>query len=126
MRVRARFPLVVSPLLLAAASFAAEDPDDPWVDRFEPLGGQQGATVAVEIVGRNLAPPPAVAFDSPHLVWEDGEAISDSKITGRIRIDSRAAPGPHIATLLTAAGRANSGCFTSMSFPRHTKPSPTT
>ena len=117
MRVRARLPLVVSPLLLAAVSFAAEDPDDPWVDRFEPLGGQQGATVAVEIVGRNLAASPAVAFDSPHLVWENGEAISDSKITGRIRIDSRAAPGPHIATLLTAAGRANSRLFYVDEFP---------
>ncbi len=117
MRVRARLSFFISPLLLAGVSLAAEDPNDPWVDRFEPLGGQQGTTVAVEIVGNNLADPLDVTFDSPHLVWENGEAASDSKITGRIRIDSQAEPGPHIATLLTAAGRANSRLFYVDEFP---------
>ncbi len=117
MRRRARLLFLVSPLLPAAASFAAEDPDDPWVDRFEPLGGQRGATVAVELVGKNLGQPLDVAFDSPHLVWENGGEAADSKVSGRIRIDSQAELGPHIATLITAAGRANSRLFYVDAFP---------
>lgn len=109
--------LALTPLLFAAAGLAAEDPNDPWVDRFEPFGGRQGATAAVEIVGRNLASPLDVAFDSPHLTWENGRAVSDSKITGRIRIAAQAEPGPHIATLLTASGRANSRLFYVDAFP---------
>lgn len=109
--------LALAPLLLAAAAFAAEDPNDPWVDRFEPLGGQQGATAAVEIVGRNLAAPLNVTFDSPHLTWESGRAVSDSRITGRIRIAPQAEQGPHIATLRTASGRANSRLFYVDAFP---------
>ncbi len=109
--------LVISTLLLAAGSLAAEDAGTPWVDRFEPLGGQHGTAVAVEIVGENLAGPVDMAFDSPHLTWENGKAISDSKIAGRIWIDSQAATGPHIATLITQAGRANSRLFYVDMFP---------
>lgn len=117
MTTPARLRLLISALLLAATGFAAEDPEDPWVDRFEPLGGQAGTTVAVEISGKNLEGRADVTFDSPHLVWENGSTAADSKIAGRIRIHSQAEPGPHIATLITAAGRANSRLFYVDAFP---------
>jgi hypothetical protein len=117
----ALWPLVC---VLAVAAFASEDPNDPWVDRFEPFGGQIGTTVAVELTGKNLTAPLRVEFDTPHLIWESGEAVSDSKLSGRIRIESQAALGPHIATLITSSGRANSRLFYVDAFPSSAEAEP--
>jgi len=116
-------PLVCA-LVLAVAALASEDPNDPWVDRFEPFGGQSGKTVAVELTGNNLAAPLRVEFDTPHLVWEPGDAVSDSKLSGEIRIESQAALGPHIATLVTSSGRANSRLFYVDAFPSSAEAEP--
>ncbi len=96
---------------LAAAAGVAEDAADPWIDRIEPFGGQLGTTVEVALVGRNLAEPAAVAFDSPQLTWEAVGLTSPGELRGRIRIGPDAAPGPHVATLSTPAGRSNSRLF---------------
>lgn len=95
----------------AAAAGAAEDPADPWIDRIEPFGGQLGTTVEVALVGRNLSEPATVAFDAPQLTWEAVGLTSPGELRGRIRISPDAAPGPHIATLSTPAGRSNSRLF---------------
>ncbi len=116
-------PLVCA-LVLAITAFGSEDPNDPWVDRFEPFGGQTGETVAVELTGKNLAAPLRVEFDTAHLVWESGEAVSDTKLSGRIRIESQTALGPHIATLITASGRANSRLFYVDAFPSSVEAEP--
>ncbi len=116
--------LLVCALVLAVTAFGSEDPNDPWVDRFEPFGGQTGETVAVELTGKNLAAPLRVEFDTAHLVWESGEAISDTKRSGRIRIEPQAALGPHIATLITASGRANSRLFYVDAFPSSVEAEP--
>ena len=97
--------------LFFSLGFAAENPDDPWVDRFEPFGGQVGETVHVSLLGKNLDLPRTVEFDSPHLRWEPLEASSDAEISGRIFIGEKAPLGPHIATLITVRGRSNSRLF---------------
>ncbi len=109
-------------LALAAAaatciSIAAEDPADPWIDRIEPLGGQRGAETDVTLVGRNLAVPAVLEFDSPHLFWETGALHGEGSLRGRIRVSADAPPGPHIATLATPSGRSNSRMFYVDEFP---------
>ena len=97
--------------LFLALGFSAENPAEPWVDRFEPFGGQVGETVRVSLIGKNLEAPRTVVFGSPHLRWEPLEATSAGEISGRIFIGEEAQLGPHIATLITARGRANSRLF---------------
>ena len=97
--------------LFLSLGLSAEDLDAPWVDRFEPFGGQVGETVRVILVGKNLEAPRRVVFGSPHLRWEPLEATSDGEISGRILIGDKARLGPHIATLITARGRSNSRLF---------------
>ena len=109
--------VVLATLAAAWISTAAEDPADPWVDRIEPLGGQRGAETDVALVGRNLAVPAVLEFDSPHLSWESGGLQDDGSLRGRIRVSSDAPPGPHIATLATPGGRANSRMFYVDEFP---------
>ena len=100
------------PAALAAAclSFAAEDPADPWIDRIEPLGGQQGTATEVVLVGKNLALPARLEFDSQHLSWET-VGLDDAGLRGRVRIAPEAPLGPHIATLAMSSGRSNSRMF---------------
>lgn len=108
---------VLTATAAACISFAAEDPADPWIDRIEPLGGQRGATTDIALVGRNLAVPAVLEFDSPHLSWEAGDLQGDGSLRGRIRISPNAPPGPHIATLTTPRGRSNSRMFYVDEFP---------
>ena len=102
---------MLAALLLAVCALAAEDPADPWVDRIEPLGGRLGVTVDARLTGKNLAAPATLEFDSPHLSWETDSLTAEGVLQGRIRIHPDAALGPHIATLVTPAGRANSRLF---------------
>lgn len=102
--------LLTATLAAACFAFAAEDPADPWIDRIEPLGGQQGAATEVVLVGENLPLPAKLEFDSPHLSWET-IGLDDAGVRGRIRIAPEAPLGPHVATLSTALGRSNSRMF---------------
>ena len=99
--------------LLAAAGTmaAAEDPADPWIDRIEPLGGQRGTSTEVTLVGKNLAVPAVLEFDSAGLSWEALGADDDGNLRGVVRIAAGTPPGPHAATLSTPLGRSNSRLF---------------
>ena len=109
--------VVLAAVAAAWISTAAEDPADPWIDRIEPFGGQRGVETDVALVGRNLAVPAILEFDSPHLSWETGGLQDDGILRGRIRVSSNAPPGPHIATLATRGGRSNSRMFYVDEFP---------
>ena len=103
--------LALAVLAAAWVTLAAEDPSDPWIDRFEPFGAGAGSECAVALFGRNLTVPATVVFDSPHLTWETDALHSDGALRGTVRLSRDAPPGPHIATLVTPLGRSNSRIF---------------
>jgi hypothetical protein len=109
--------LALAAVAAACISVAAEDPADPWIDRIEPLGGQRGTQTDVTLVGKNLAIPAVLEFDSPYLSWATVGLGDDGSLSGRIRVSPDAPPGPHIATLATPAGRSNSRMFYVDEFP---------
>lgn len=100
-------------MLLAFAALQASDGPEgaPWVDRFEPFGAAQGETVEATIVGEAFGAPVEVRFDDPKLAWVETLSAESEAIRGRIRVAPDAPLGPHIATLHTANGRANSRLF---------------
>ncbi|MEZ5396765.1 MAG: hypothetical protein R2724_28810 [Bryobacterales bacterium] len=95
-----------------ALQAAVDGPEGaPWVDRFEPFGAARGETVEVQIVGEKLDAPVEVAFDDPNLVWVETLASGPELIRGKVHVADGTSLGPHIVTLHTAAGRANSRLF---------------
>ncbi len=100
--------LALAALAAACVTLAAEDPADPWIDRFEPFGARAGSETEVTVFGRNLAAPSTVAFDSPHLSWETDSLQGDGTLRGTLRVAPDAPQGPHIAALVTPGGRSNS------------------
>lgn len=115
---------VLGVTVAVCAAMAAEDPADPWIDRIEPLGGQQGTATEVALVGRNLSTPATLEFDSPHLSWETVSFEKDDVLRGIVRVDRSAPPGPHIVTLTTPLGRTNSRMFYVDSLPSSAEAEP--
>ena len=103
--------LALALLATACVVAAAEDPADPWIDRIEPLGGQRGAATEVTLVGKNLAAPAVLEFDTAGLSWEARGADDDGNLRGVVHIAAETPPGPHAATLSTPLGRSNSRLF---------------
>lgn len=103
--------LALALLAIAGAVAAAEDPADPWIDRIEPLGGQRGTSTEVTLVGKNLAGPAVLEFDTAGLTWESVDAGGDGNLRGLVSIAAETPPGPHTATLATPLGRSNSRLF---------------
>ena len=89
----ARFgPLVVCAFGLHAL---ASDLPSPSISRVDPLGGQRGTQVELEILGNALSNVSEVEFDSQDIVWATTKYASAGKLRGIVAIDSKAALGPH-------------------------------
>jgi hypothetical protein len=89
----------------------------PWVNRLEPFGAARGETVEVALVGETLDSPLEVIFDNPSITWIETVSAGTETIRGRVRVAPDAPLGPHIVTLRTANGRANSRLFYVDAFP---------
>lgn len=116
-----------------AGSSAAElHPTGPEVIHMFPLGGQPGAGLEVEIVGRNL--------EGAHALWADSDAIHcrvvrvepgsarmkegrkvkdilGQKVVVAVKIDPGAKLGPHALRLVSAKGVSNELIFWVVSMP---------
>ncbi len=120
---RAFFLATLATIALAGA--ALDGPEDaPWVHRLEPFGAAQGETVKVTLVGERLGAPLEVLFDDSHIEWVETLAAGSDSVRGRVRVAPDAPLGPHIVTLRTAAGRANSRLFYVDALPSATETEP--
>ena len=57
--------------LCACVLAAAEPAPDPKIVRVYPLGGRQGTSVTLEILGEHLSNATTVEFDCRDLVWTE-------------------------------------------------------
>jgi hypothetical protein len=83
----------------------------PKLVRVYPLGGQQGTTVALEILGEQLARATSVEFDTPDLKWERMDKAAAEQVNGSLSIAKTASLGPHILRVATAEGYSTSLLF---------------
>ena len=111
--MRLFLPLV----LLIGGPIVAGTPPSPWVDRVNPLGGQAGTAVEVELSGRYLSNTADVRFDCQDIEWVETVDASSGRVAGRLRIAAGAALGPHRVYLVTKDGRSNSRLFNVTQFP---------
>ena len=111
----ARFgPLVVCAFGLHAL---ASDLPSPSISRVDPLGGQRGTQVELEILGNDLSNVSEVEFDSQDIVWATTKYASAGKLRGIVAIDSQAALGPHLFRVKTADGYSTTAMFSVGQFP---------
>ena len=113
--------LFASPLLVSPA--AAYD-GRPQLDRVFPLGARRGATVTVELRGRNLSNPTKVEFDCDELVWTGTTHQSTGRIDGGVTVDPNAALGPHFLRLRSLDGLSTTIIFNVGQFPDVTESEP--
>ena len=102
---------------ILVASSAASDLPSPWVERVSPLGAPRGATIEVELTGRHLSNAVSVEFDSEDIAWLDTLEADSGNVRGRLRVDERAALGPHIFKVITQDGHSNARLFNVNQFP---------
>src|SRR5215510_4386309 len=89
----------------------AEEHHSPKIIRIYPLGGQQGTSVTVEILGEFLSNAESVEFDSKDLVWTKILSTSSGKVSGTVSIASDAALGSHLFRISTLDGPSTSALF---------------
>lgn len=107
-------PLVVCAVGLQAL---ASDLPSPSVSRVDPLGGQRGTHVELEILGKHLSNVSKVEFDCADIVWEATNYSSAGKIRGVVSIASGTALGPHLLRVRTADGYSTTAMFNVGQFP---------
>ena len=101
-------PLVVCALGLHAL---ASDLPSPAVSRVDPLGGQRGTEVELEILGRHLSNVSGLEFDSADIAWTATTYASAGKLRGVVSIAADAALGPHLFRVRTADGYSTTAMF---------------
>jgi len=89
----------------------------PKIFSVYPLGGQQGASVNLEILGEFLSNTTAVEFDCKDLVWTRTTQVSSGKVSGVITISPHTPLGPHILRAVTLDGYSTSNMFNVGQFP---------
>jgi hypothetical protein len=104
-------------LALPRPSLATLEPPLPKIVRVYPLGGQQGTSVAVEILGEFLSNVQSVQFDCLDLRWIKTTAAASGRLSGVISISPQAALGPHLLRVLTLDGPSTSALFNVGQFP---------
>ncbi len=102
-------------LVIVLCQAAAQNP--PKLIRVSPLGGQRGASVAVELLGTNLANLRGVEFDCQDLVWTRTASHNAGTVTGEVRIHPQAALGSHLMRVITTEGPSTSLIFNVGQFP---------
>lgn len=107
------------PLLagILALTVASAEPLSPSISRVFPLGGQQGTTVSLQILGEYLSNVEAVEFDSRDLAWTETTHASSGRLEGSLSIASGAALGSHLFRVRTADGYSTSALFNVGQFP---------
>jgi hypothetical protein len=89
----------------------------PAIARVFPLGGRQGTSVSLQILGDGLSNATAVQFDCEDLKWLKTTHASSGKLEGMIAIAPRAPLGPHILRVATLDGYSTSAIFNVGQFP---------
>ncbi|MBI3665566.1 MAG: PPC domain-containing protein [Acidobacteria bacterium] len=101
----------------AVSPLTAADLPSPKIVRVYPLGGQRGASLALEILGEYLANAISVEFDCRDLVWTRTSHASSGKLAGTVSISPQAALGPHMLRAVTLDGYSTSALFNVGQFP---------
>jgi hypothetical protein len=99
------------------ALLSADENDELWINRIEPLGAQRGTTVTAVISGEKLVAPTSGWFDTPGIEWIETVSASAKSITGKVRVGADVPLGPHLFHLKTAQGRTNTRLFHVSQFP---------
>jgi hypothetical protein len=97
--------------LCASLLAAAEPAADPRIVRVYPLGGRQGASVTLEILGEHLSNATTVEFDCRDLIWTETKLASAGKLSGTVSIAPGAALGPHVLRARGLDGDSSSALF---------------
>ena len=93
------------------------EPLRPSVGRVAPLGGQQGTTIGLQILGEYLSNAEAVEFDSQDLVWTETVHASSGRLEGTLAIAPGAALGSHRLRVRTSDGYSTTALFNVGQFP---------
>lgn len=101
-------PLVACALGLHAL---ASDQPSPAVSRVDPLGGQRGTEVELEILGTHLSNASGLEFDCADVAWTATTYASAGKLRGVVSIAADAALGPHLLRVRTADGYSTTAMF---------------
>lgn len=102
--------------LLGLEAFGNDLPS-PVVSRVSPLGGQQGTTVNLEILGEYLSNAEAVEFDCRDLAWTGTTHASSGRLAGTLAVARGAALGSHLLRIRTSEGYSTSVLFNVGQFP---------
>lgn len=114
-------PLVACALGLHAL---ASDLPSPAISRVDPLGGQRGTEVELEILGRHLSNASGLEFDSADIAWTATTYVSAGKLRGVVSIAAAAALGPHLLRVRTADGYSTTAMFNVGQFPHRREAEP--
>jgi hypothetical protein len=98
-------------LILPSSLLAGAEPPLPKIIRVYPLGGQQGTSVPIEILGEFLSNVQSVEFDCRDLLWVKTTAATSGRLSGVLSISPQAALGPHLLRVLTLDGPSTSALF---------------
>lgn len=89
----------------------------PAITKMKPLGGLRGAAVRMELSGSELANVVGADFDTPEIRWQRTLSASSRQVEGEIVIGAGAGLGPHLMTLRTLDGHAETMLFYVGQFP---------
>ena len=112
--MRRLWPLLICVLGLEA--FGGDLPS-PAISRMSPLGGQQGTSVSMQILGEYLSNAEVVEFDCRDLAWTRTTHASSGKLEGTVTIAPGAALGSHLLRVRTLDGFSSSALFNVGQFP---------
>ena len=115
-------------LEIALAGVAEATASHLEIARVYPLGGQQGASVTLELLSQKrvrystraaggLSNPIRVEFDCQDLVWKQTLQASRGRLVGTVEIAPKAALGPHLLRVLTREGYSTSALFNVGQYP---------
>ena len=101
-------------LALAISIVAAAS---PHISRVTPLGGQAGAVVEVQLIGKDLGEFQTARFDTDDIEWIETIEAKPEIVRGKIRVKASAALGPHRIQGRTRRGPSNTRLFSVHEFP---------
>jgi hypothetical protein len=90
----------------------------------DPLGGQRGTEVELEILGRHLSNASGLEFDCADIAWIATTYASAGKLRGIVSIAADAALGPHLLRARTADGYSTTAMFNVGQFPHRPEAEP--
>jgi hypothetical protein len=115
-RTRLR-PTCLALVAVCVSPLTGSNPGGPAIARVFPLGGQQGTSITIQILGDGLSNATTVQFDCEDVKWLKTTHASSSKLAGMITISAHAPLGPHILKVATLDGYSTSAIFNVGQFP---------